>query len=309
MRTASSLLVAVFFVLHAGGCGSDAADSSDAAGAATDAPDGLATVFGGDRPTELRVPDAYDGSEALPLVVVLHGYSATGLVQLAYSRIGELVNDQNVLVMAPDGLVNADGKQYWNATAACCDFDASGVDDATYLRGLIDDVSAEYNVDAKRIFLWGHSNGGFMAHRMACDHADVIAGIVSLAGTTHLSPADCVPSEPVSILQIHGDADSTILYEGGAVCAEAQCSYPGAEAAAEQWATNNGCSATRTTDATRLDLDSTVDGDETRIERHDGCPAGGGVELWVIEGGEHIPVLRANFDDLNWDWFAANAKP
>ncbi len=287
------------------GCGEDS-QATDAG--VVDAAQ-LPTTFGGDRPTELRVPESYDGTTSLPLLVVLHGHSASGLVQLAYSRLGELVEEEQVLVLAPDGLINDVDNQYWNATDACCDFFGSEVDDSGYLRGLIDDVSAVYNVDPKRVFLWGHSNGGFMAYRMACDHADAIAGIVSLAGAMHLDPADCSPSEPVHVLQIHGDADETILIGGGAVCAEPSCGYPGAAATLDMWATFNGCDTTRTTSSERYDIDSTVDGEETVIAVQDGCPAGGGVELWTIEGGGHIPVLRTNFDDLNWDWFSAHAKP
>ena len=49
-----------------------------------------------------------------------------------------------------------------------------------------------------------------MAHRMACDHADAIAAIVSIAGATFLNPDDCAPSEPVSVLQVHGTNDAVI---------------------------------------------------------------------------------------------------
>jgi poly(3-hydroxybutyrate) depolymerase len=42
-------------------------------------------------------------------------------------------------------------------------FYGSGVDDEGYLISIIDLVSAKYNVDLKRVYLIGHSNGGFMA--------------------------------------------------------------------------------------------------------------------------------------------------
>ena len=72
-------------------------------------------------------------------------------------------------------------------------------------------------MDPKRIYLVGHSNGAFMSHRMACDDAGQIAAIVSLAGATFQDATKCKPSEPVSILDIHGDADDTVLYDGGTV--------------------------------------------------------------------------------------------
>jgi polyhydroxybutyrate depolymerase len=267
------------------------------------------TSFGGERPAELRVPQSYDGKSPLPLLVVLHGHSVNGLLQLAYTRLSNLVEKQGVLVIAPDGLVNEEGNGFWNATASCCDFYGSGVDDAGYIRGLIDEVAGVYNVDKRRVFLWGHSNGGFMSYRMACDHADVIAGIVSLAGATYTDSASCNPSEPVNILQIHGDLDDTVLMEGGEICDAGQgCSYPGVEETLAQWEGFNGCGSTRTTDSVRIDLDSSLEGVDTRVEHTDGCPAGTAIDLWVIEGGVHIPPLSAGFEDMMWEWMSAHPK-
>jgi polyhydroxybutyrate depolymerase len=56
-----------------------------------------------------------------------------------------------------------------------------------------------------------------MAHRMACDHASRIAGIISFAGMNFKDISLCKPSERVNILHIHGTADSTIPYSGGSV--------------------------------------------------------------------------------------------
>lgn len=293
MRTCALLLALMFLA----SCGDEVEDLP------------TQTTFGGERPVELLVPRDYDGKSARPLVLVLHGHSVTGILQLAYSRLNNLVDEQGVFVMAPDGLVNEEGNNYWNATTACCDFYDSDVDDAGYLRGLIDEVSGVYNIDPKRVFLWGHSNGGFMAYRMACDHADVIAGIVSLAGATHFEAADCSPSESVSILQIHGTEDGSVLFEGGGGVGDAAGAYPGAHATMEQWGSHNACAATRSVDSTRHDLDSSLDGEETRVEHQDDCPTGIGVDLWVIEGGVHIPPLRPNFDNLMWDWMSTHPKP
>jgi polyhydroxybutyrate depolymerase len=93
------------------------------------------------------------------------------------------------------------GARFWNATDACCDVDASGVDDSSYLAGLINEIGSHVAVDPRRVFVVGHSNGAFMSYRMACDHADTIAAIVSLAGAPPADPAACRPTEPVAILR------------------------------------------------------------------------------------------------------------
>ena len=95
------------------------------------------------------------------------------------------------LMIAPAGTADSSGSHFWNATDACCNFENSQVDDVAYLDGLITEISAAYNVDPKRIYVVGHSNGGFMAYRMACAKADRIAAVVSVAGATFATPASC----------------------------------------------------------------------------------------------------------------------
>jgi polyhydroxybutyrate depolymerase len=208
-RLASVLLVAA--ALAIGGCSS----SDDATGATTD--DGGApapTQFGGSRPVTLRVPAGYDPSHPAPLVILLHGYSASGYVQDVIFHISSVADRYGYFFAAPDGTVDSKGFRFWNATDGCCDFDHSGVDDVAYLTGLVHDIEASYAIDAKRIYFVGHSNGGFMSHRLACDDASEIAAIVSVAGAVWSDASKCQPSAPVAVLEIHGDADQEVLYGG-----------------------------------------------------------------------------------------------
>jgi polyhydroxybutyrate depolymerase len=126
---------------------------------------------------------------------------------------------------------------------------------------------------------------------MACEHADVIASIVSLAGATFSDPEMCEPSEPVGILQVHGTLDSVIRYDGGVLLGNA---HPGAFDTAAAWAAANGCDVAETTYGA-LDLDSEILGADTTVTVFAGCPAGGHVELWTIEGGSHVPALTDEF--------------
>ena len=286
------------FVLVLAGCGS---------GGGSDRPE--QTVFGGDRPVTLQVPPGYDHEVATPLLVSLHGYGVTGAVELAYARLDNLLDDPGVLLLAPDGLVDEEGNQFWNAdTGWCCDFYSTEVDDRGYLAGLIDEVRAVWNVDPDRIYLFGHSNGAVMAYTLACDRAADIAAIIALAGTSFVDGADCDPGEPVSILHIHGENDDTVLFEGGTDCLCRDCVYPGAITTLDHWAGYDGCAATRTLDPTALDLDVGIAGAETSVERYDACPAGIDVELWKIAEGAHIPTLRNDFHQPTWAWLAAHAK-
>ncbi len=260
---------------------------------ATISPQGSVTVDAGRGPLTVTLPAGYDPAEPIPLILLLHGFGASGAIQESYMRFRPIQDQYGYAFCAPDGTVNGGGQRFWNATDACCDFQTSGVDDSAYLRSLIETIEATVAIDARSIHLVGHSNGGFMSYRMACEHADKIASIASLAGAMFQDPADCVGTGPVHVLQIHGTADGTIGYGGGAILGN---SYPSALESTQAWAQRNGCGLTIDTEDQALNLDSSLSGRETSRTRFIGdCAIGGSVELWTIEGGSHTPNLSPFF--------------
>ncbi len=256
------------------------------------------------RPFHLAVPDGYDASHPAPLLVLLHGYGASGLLQDLYFHMTREANMRGVLYATPDGTMDASGMRFWNASDACCDFAHTGVDDVAYIDAIIADVSARYAVDPRRIYLLGHSNGAFMSHRMACDRAGEIAAIVALAGATFFDATRCAPSEPVSILDVHGTADAVIAYDGGV---NVGVRYPGETTTMARWAGYDRCAATTSLDPS-IDLDTGLAGAETLVAHHDGC-TGVAVDLWTIVGGTHLPALGASWAPAVLDWLLAHPKP
>lgn len=267
-------------------------------------------VFGGSRPVKLSVPRTYDGACPAPLLLVLHGYGASGPLQTAYLGLTALVDGRGVLLAAPDGTVDSTGRAFWDVGIdACCNFGGSPVDDVGYLRGLIEEIRGVYNVDPKRIFVVGHSNGGFMAHRLGCELSSTVSAVVSLAGTVSEEPIACRPAVPVSVLQIHGDLDDVVFYDGGTnVVGRGGGPYASAPATVARWAAQNGCGASQTAGAP-VDLETTLPGAETTVSSFDGCPADTDVALWTIEGGSHLPTVGGKFPGVVWRWLDAHARP
>ncbi|HOW73868.1 MAG TPA: PHB depolymerase family esterase, partial [Phycisphaerae bacterium] len=160
-------------------------------------------------PVPIHVPPSYNPAAPMPLIISLHGYSIRAEWMEQVLQFKPLADEYDFLYAYPEGTTDSIGAVFWNATDGCCNFYGSTVDDSGYLRRLIDAIKASYNVDPGRVFLFGWSNGGFMCHRMACDHADTIAAIASFAGTTYKNSSACSPSGPVHVLHIHGTADPT----------------------------------------------------------------------------------------------------
>jgi polyhydroxybutyrate depolymerase len=183
------------------------------------------------------------------------------------------------------------------------------VDDSGYLLDVINTVKADYSVDPKRVYLMGHSNGGFMAFRMACDHAEVIAGIAALAASTFADTERCNPSEPVATLQVHGTADDTIRYGGEVEGVDGgERTYPGALETLEIWARSNGCD---------LDPDDPApppralvrDVEPATVIAHSDCDPGGHAELWTVPDAPHIPAITTDFTAQVVEFLLAHPKP
>jgi len=264
-----------------GGCDRPAARADRARGARSEV---LAA-----RPYRLRAADEH---RPAPLLVALHGYGSSGEALARYFRLDEL---DGFIVVAPDGTRDVHGNRFWNATEACCNLFGATVDDVAYLTAVLDDVQATHNVDSRRIYVAGHSNGGFMANRLACELAPRIAAIVDVAGAGWYDPARCRPDGAVAVLHVHGDGDAIIRPAGGRVFDIAHMPpYPSVEATVGAWTAKNRCPAPPRTAAARFDFDADVPGEETRVDRWERC-ARGDVERWTVEGGSHTPAFTPSF--------------
>ncbi|MCA9543335.1 MAG: alpha/beta hydrolase fold domain-containing protein [Myxococcales bacterium] len=260
-------------------------------------------TLGGPRPAALRVPADYNPAQPWPLVVLLGGYDYFAADWDGWLGASAYVDELGFALLLPDGRVDSAGSPFWNATDTCCDFDGSGVDDVGYLTALLAEAKAAIHVDAGRVVLIGHSNGGFMAYRMACDAADQVTAVVSLAGSGWLDGARCQPSRPVSVLQAHGTLDDVMPYGGDG-------DAPGAEVMFARWAARSGCSdGAPVQSATPLELVDDDQAGETTEWAQTGCAQGTDVRLWRMAGADHYPELRWDFTERVLGWALTHPRP
>jgi polyhydroxybutyrate depolymerase len=258
----------------------------------------------------LSVPSRADKTTPLPLVIALHGYGSNGAQLEAAWGFSALGEREGFLVAIPDGTPDARGSRFWNASDACCDFSpgkGGSVDDVAYLGALMDDVAARRPLDRQRVFVVGHSNGGFMAHRLACDLSGRVAAVVSMAGAAWKDAARCTPTSPVSVAQVHGTDDPVIAFAGGTVFDMPGRVYPSVNETMSLWKARLGCAGKVDVGAAHLDLDARIPGSETRVDRYAGCKAG--LELWTIDHGSHAPAMTPTWAEAVWAFFKAHPKP
>lgn len=272
-------------------CVSEPSDSSDAAEPAAAVPP---TEIGGDRPAAVVAPSGYDPARSWPVVVLLHGYGANSTLQDVIFGLAARVDTLGFVLVKPEGTVDDVGAQFWNATPECCNFGGIDVDDSAYLIGLVDELDAF--IDISSVSFVGHSNGGYMSYRMACDHGARIDRIAVLAGATFFDEADCLSPEPVGLLHMHGTEDDAVLYESTAA-------HAGAVESAGRFAAKAGC-AGPTPGAARDDLGAET-GAETTVDTWSGCAPGIDVQLWSAVGGDHFYLsVDDGFRDDVASWLA-----
>jgi polyhydroxybutyrate depolymerase len=214
-------------------------------------------VDGLDRTYRLYVPPSLDLSQPAPLLVALACGGCTGDDMAKFTGYDELAAVDRFIVVYPDAV-----DESWNGGAG-----DPAIDDA-FIGRLLDRLTTSYRIDKARIFAAGISSGAIMAYRLACEMADRFSGIASVAGMMLL--AECHPARPVSILEMHGTADSTILL------GEAGYPYTAADSV-YRWASLDGCAAKP---------NQTVSG-ITKISTWVGCRGGTVVRLESVTGAPH----------------------
>jgi polyhydroxybutyrate depolymerase len=260
-----------------------------------DSPEYVLTQAEG-RPAQAYVPRDYDPNTAYPVVILLHGYGAGGGAQNLYFGISNHTTAQQFILLVPNGTRDASGSTHWNSAGR-----ADDVDDVAYLRRLLDEASANFRVDRRRVYLFGHSNGGFMSYRMACEAADVISAIASLNGMPVEDASACAPERAVSVLHIHGTDDDSVAYDG--VATSTGGGYPSAPESVRRFAAAAGCDTSAPSEGAPLDLDDGLAGDETEVVQYQrGCRRGLDAELWTIVGGGHLPERSDTFVPLVVEW-------
>jgi polyhydroxybutyrate depolymerase len=266
-----------------------------------------------DRMALVHVPASWRASEPAPLVMALHGGGGGAIYQASDQNYGLITKSEQAgfIAVFPNGISAAANGLLatWNAGACCARARDENIDDVGFLRAVVADVSRRLQIQPRRVYAIGMSNGGMMSYRLACDAADVFHGIMAVAGTDNT--LRCAPARPVPVLHVHARDDDRVLYEGGAgdkFRSEALVTdFVSVADTIGKWVTLNRASAT----AKRV---LTVDG--AWCDLHEAGAGGAPVKLCVTdtgghswpggskEGGANAPSTAIRANDLMWEFFS-----
>jgi polyhydroxybutyrate depolymerase len=266
----------------------------------------------------VHVPQAYNPAVAMPLVLAFHGgggYAEFMADEERYGLIGK-AERAGFVVVFPNGYSKFPGGRFatWNAGGCCGDARDRAVDDVGMVRALVAQLKTQLTIDSGRIYATGMSNGGMMAHRLACEAADVFRSVASVAGTDATS--SCTPARPISVLHIHARDDDHVLFNGGAGPnafrdATKVMDFLSVPQTIARWVQRDHCAAP----ARRV-----LERPGAYCEVYAGCAGGTQVQLCVTEEGGHswpgaqkvrrgkeAPSQALDANDVIWDFFQASA--
>ena len=251
------------------------------------------------RTYRVHLPPSYQEGHPVALVFVLHGFGNTAARFEKEIGFNPIADREGFIVVYPNAVpFGPKRKQLWNGGGIYRIWWQGRVDDVGFIAKLIDTVSADYTIDANRIFVFGSSSGGFMAHHLGARLPGRFAAIAPWAAL--LASNDFVAGPPVSVIHIHGAQDEKVLYSG-----LPKWGFFGVEQGIRVWARRNRCQS----------APIVITDDPNSLVRRWAAPKGNGdVVLYKLknQGHERTSQLNCSLPEIAWAFFKnhprSNAK-
>ena len=275
---------------------------------------GTIEVDGRQRTFVIHLPTAFDVNKALPLVIVLHGGGGNAENAETMTGMSLKADTEGFIALYPNGSsrLRSDRFLTWNSGNCCGYAFDNNIDDALFIRKLIEALESLILIDPGRIYATGISNGGMMSYLLGCVMSDRIAAIAPVAGAMGME--SCRPLLPVSVVIFHGTGDKHVLYEGGSPLVQsdnhARTDMP-VSYAVDFWVKHNKCSVTP----------KKSESGNVRVDTYRGGQKGTEVVLYTIIDGKHAwhggrapwygadePTKEISATDIIWEFFKNHAR-
>ncbi len=242
-------------------------------------------------------------NKKVPLLFVLHGGGGVAKTMPYYTKyqFHKLANKDGFIIVFPQGV-----DKQWNggrdaelypAMANAAPF-REQLDDVGFLTKVVLKVSDVHDIDPKRIFTCGMSNGGFMSNRLVCERPDIFraAGVVTAQMDTCFVNK-CNPKRAVSLMIFNGTEDKAVPYYGGDVGGK-RGHVISTKDYVDFWLVKNNCLTNKST----IDIpDEDGDGVWATRDTYENCEDDNKLILYTIHGGGHT---WPGINSVVYGWFA-----
>ncbi len=202
-------------------------------------------VDGRERYYQFRIPTGYTPDTPTPVVLVFHGgggYPGAVRYQTDFDRLGD---EKGFIAVFPAGShrLFKDRLLSWNdGRTHIKDREFNKINDVKFVSALLDDLGKLFNVDQRRIYATGISNGGHMTYRLGAELSDRIAAIAPVAASRIVGEYGQNPRRPISMIHVHGKLDHWDPYDGGYPPSSSfKEPVPAVEADVASWVKFNQC--------------------------------------------------------------------
>jgi polyhydroxybutyrate depolymerase len=263
----------------------------------------------------VHVPPKYDSANPTPVVLIFHGAGMNASMMQRFSGLNDKADEAGFMAVYPNG-TGAGPFLTFNSGGVEWELVKQQPNDVTFVSQLLDDLATVVNVDPKRIYATGMSNGGMMCYRLAAEMSDRIAAIAPVAGTMAVTEAK--PKRPVPVLHFHGTEDRLVPYGGPDQRVPKFLTFKSVEDSVAAWVKLNGC---REKPVVEELPDTADDGMKVTRKTYRGeCGAEvvlvtvtGGGHTWPGRGAPFSPIGRSTRDisanDMIWDFFSRHRLP
>ena len=228
-----------------------------------------------------HIPSSYDPAKAIPLVIVLHAEQSNARGAIRMSGMNVKADRERFIAVYPDGTGTSQNALTWNAKKCCGYASLNNIDDAGFIRTIIERLGKQYSIDPKRIYVTGLGNGAMMAHRAGCELSDKIAAIGAVGGSLNIEKP--IPKESVSVILLHGTEDKKVPLKL-------------ATEAALFWARWDRCHLTPRRELQDNRIQDIYSGGSNKTE----------VAFYTFQG--HGDAWPAGASDILWDFFKSHPK-
>jgi len=233
---------------------------------------------GGMRTYIVHVPQSYDGSKPVPLMINFHPLIfGTGAGQRSGSGWAEVGDREGIITAFPDGYDAA-----WDIGNCCT---RGEVDDMAFARAMVEEISAAACIDPNRVYASGYSMGAGMSHLLACKASDIFAAIgPSAFDLTEENHMPCEPGRPLTVVMYRGMSDTVVPYRGGPTTppngTPVTVTMLGAVGTFEEWSRINGCTDEPVTSGSCRRRSQCENGVEVVLCENGGHTQGPAAEIW-----------------------------